>query len=151
MSTPWSQAMAQVGGAVAAGAGAAAGNIAAGARSIAAGAHNISTAASAGKLSVDPQTGQSMIDAINKMLDDVRNMQRQVRALAETPRLGNSPDAVQMADHSTQVAKGGQSAQDALNGLHQALLDLQDGIDRSMKNYGQTDQSGARTLNQTRH
>jgi hypothetical protein len=152
MSTPqFEQAFRQAGNAVQTAAGAAAGNIAAGAQNIAAGAHNLSAAASAGKLSVDKQTGDDMTKAINKMLDDVRTMQGRVQFLAQAPKLGNSPDAVRMADHNTQVATGGQSAHDALTGLHQALLDLRDGIDKSMKNYGHTDAGGANTFNQIPH
>jgi hypothetical protein len=56
-----------------------------------------------------------------------------------------------MASHSAQVGNGGQSAQDALNGLQQALIDLRDGIQKSMENYGHTDQGGAHTFNQIPH
>jgi hypothetical protein len=154
MSSPWNvfgQAAAQAGRAVQDAAGAAAGNIAAGAQNIAAGAHNISAAASAGKLSVDPQTGQDMTNAINKMLDDIGKMQTRIQFLAQAPKLGSSPDAMNMANHSAEVGNGSQSAHDALMGLQQALLDLQDGIDKSMKNYGHTDQGGAHTFNQIPH
>jgi hypothetical protein len=125
---------------------AAAGSIAAGAQNIAAGARYMAAASASGRLSVDPQSGQDMTKAIDTMLGDVRNMQRQLQTLAQDAKLGRSPDAQRMSEHNKGVATGGQSAHDSLVGLQQALVELRDAIDKSMKNYVHTDTGNATNL-----
>ncbi|AUS79612.1 hypothetical protein C1701_16060 [Actinoalloteichus sp. AHMU CJ021] len=109
-----------------------------------------SAAAAAGKVSINPESAESMATKIDAIAVRARDRLERFRPLEQRVRLGSSPVALTMAEQDLVTAVGTPtSAKENLVLYIQALEDLAAAIRTSARNTQQQDTNNATLLNNT--
>lgn len=123
------------------------GTLAAGAASMASGSQAMLAQARSGALVMDPQAGQSLIDAMNAQIETLQGLGENLFQIGRMPKLGMTAGGQAMSKFNQEVAVSGTKAfVPAHHQFVQTLTTAVQAIQIAMDNYANTDNDNAATL-----
>ncbi|MGQ0838926.1 hypothetical protein [Actinokineospora sp.] len=107
------------------------------------GAQRFVDTAKAGGFGISDNAGKAMLTALHSVLDGLDAARETQRLIQQDTKLGTSPDAQVIIAFNKDVVVGDNSAATSLQGLRDALTQIEAGINEAMRHYRNTDDDNA--------
>ncbi|MGQ0838917.1 hypothetical protein [Actinokineospora sp.] len=107
------------------------------------GAQGFLKAANSGEFGVNDRAGKAILTALHTILDGLEDARDRATRIKQDTKLGTSPDAKVIIAFNKDVAAGDNSAATSLQGLRDALIQIEAGINEAMRHYRNTDDNNA--------
>ncbi|HJP78544.1 MAG TPA: hypothetical protein VJ914_29985 [Pseudonocardiaceae bacterium] len=105
------------------------------------------TQAHNGALAIDPQAGQSLINAVNAQIETLHGLSRDIARITRETKLGMTVGGQTMSKFNQQVATSGDKAfEPAHQQLIETLATVAQAVQVAMDNYANTDNDNASQL-----
>ena len=121
--------------------------LAEGAAAMTSGSQAMLAQAQSGELKFDPESGQALINVLNKQLDTLGGLGEQIGQISQEIKLGMTPGGQAMSKFNHEVAVSGPKAfVPAHAQFVKSLVTAVQAIQIAMDNYAKTDETNAGTL-----
>ncbi|MBB3049430.1 hypothetical protein FHS23_000425 [Prauserella isguenensis] len=126
---------------IGAGLGAQVGGFLAGVENMKTGAEQMVNAAKSGGFRTDPEGVKQMTKVCDEMISEIESKQATFARLSQTPKLGSSPYAQQVAQHVLSSADGPQGVIPQLRALKSTLIALNEALYRASGQYAEAEET----------